>query len=82
MTERNNTATDARFRTCYRPNGRRKATTNTQIREALRERGLCQWQLADIMGIREETLSRMLRHELPADQQSEIVNMIRKETEE
>lgn len=82
MTERNNTATDARFRTCYRPNGRREAITNMQIREALQKYGLCLHQLAEVLEIHKETLSRMLRHELPEDQQREIVNMIRKEVEE
>ena len=49
------------------------------IRLALKENGMKQWQLADLMGIREETLCRMLRHELSEAEQIEIVKLIRKD---
>ena len=56
---------------------------NRMIRLALKENNMRQWQLADLMGIREETLSRLLRHELSEAEQIEIVKLIiRKEREE
>lgn len=77
--KRDSIAVDSRFTECYRPSGRRNADNNLMIREALRENNIRQWQLADLMGIREETLSRMLRHELPTSEQMEIVKLIRKD---
>lgn len=52
---------------------------NLIIREAQREKNLRQWQVAELLGMREETLSRMLRHELPENEQIEMAKIIRKE---
>ena len=49
---------------------------NQIIKQALFTHNLKQWQLAEIMGIREEMLSRKLRHELPEDEQRDIVRKI------
>jgi len=65
--------TECRF--VYMPTSRRTAT-NCKIRQALAEARMRQWQLADIMGIREERLSKMLRHELPMTQQEQILQII------
>ena len=51
---------------------------NQLIRAALAETGLKQWQLADILQMREDVLSRQLRYELPLERQKEIVAVIRK----
>ena len=37
---------------------------NQEIRNAIRSAGVRQWQVAEAMGLREDTLSRKLRHEL------------------
>ena len=50
---------------------------NTIIRRALFDAGMRQWQLAELLGITEFTLSRKLRHELPEEEQTRIVNLIR-----
>lgn len=50
---------------------------NTIIRRALFDAGMRQWQLAELLGITEFTLSRKLRHELPEEEQIRIVDLIR-----
>lgn len=50
---------------------------NKLIRTALFEHGIKQFELADAMGIHEQTLSRKLRHELPADEQKLLVAIIK-----
>ncbi len=54
-----------------------KKTNNRIVREAMAEYNICQWQLADMLGIREETLSRMMRYELDIEEQEEIVRLIK-----
>lgn len=49
---------------------------NQAIRRAMAVRDVRQWQLAEAMGIREETLSRKLRAELPAETQKEMILLI------
>lgn len=50
--------------------------TNEVIRESLSRNKVYQWQLAEHLGIAEYTLTRMLRHELPIEQQEEICKEI------
>ena len=50
---------------------------NKSIRIALIERGLKQWQLAEILGNTDTHMSRLLRHELPFERQEEIVSIIK-----
>ena len=52
---------------------------NETIKETLNKYGLKQWQLADLMGIREEVLSRKMRYELPKEEQKRIIELIKKE---
>ena len=54
---------------------------NVKIRIALIEHDIKQCELARILGIHEQTLSRKLRDELPAAEQDKIVNLIRTHTE-
>ena len=57
--------------------------TNKDIRQALAARNLKQWQLAEVLGIREEALSKMLRYELPDDEKQkmlEAINQIKEAT--
>ena len=49
---------------------------NARIKVALIENGMKQWQLAQLMGVHEATLSKRMREELPAEEQDRIVNLI------
>lgn len=59
-----------------------KGKPNQRIREALKEAGLYQWELAKIMGIGETTISRYLRVEMPEEEQDKIIELIRKNRKE
>ena len=52
---------------------------NIEIRKALLETNMKQWELAELLGITEWTLSRKLRKELPEDKKEEILDLINKE---
>lgn len=49
---------------------------NQTIRTALSAHDLKQWQLAELLNMNEFSLSRKLRHELPEDEQRQIVSLI------
>ena len=49
---------------------------NLEIRNMLKDKGMRQWELAEIMGISESVLCRKLRHELPPDEQKMIIDLI------
>jgi hypothetical protein len=55
---------------------------NKKIREALTKANMKQWQLADLMHIREEALCRKLRYELPAEEQRQILALIKEASKE
>lgn len=50
---------------------------NKAVRIALMECNMKQYELAELMGIHDFSLSRKLRHELPPDEQIRIVNLIK-----
>lgn len=50
---------------------------NMNVRSMLRIYGLYSYQLAEFMGISEQTLCRKLRNELPKEQQAELIVKIR-----
>ena len=50
---------------------------NKLIRTALFTHGVKQFELADYLGIHEQTLSRKMRHELPKNEQKRIVEIIK-----
>lgn len=50
--------------------------SNTEIRVAMVGAGLKHYQVAEAMGIADETFSRWLRHELPEDKQKQILAVI------
>jgi len=50
---------------------------NRKIRAALVAYGMKHWELADLMEIHPATLSAKLRHELPEEEQEEIVEKIK-----
>lgn len=50
---------------------------NEIIRNALKNVGMKQWELAELLGICEYTLCRRLRRELPDDDREHILTVIR-----
>ena len=50
---------------------------NKSIRIALMECNMRQYELAELLGIHDFSLSRKLRHELPEDEQKRIVTLIK-----
>lgn len=50
---------------------------NMEIREALKDYRVYQYELADALGITEFTLSRKLRKELPDDEKQRILRIIK-----
>jgi len=55
---------------------------NIKIRLAMVEYGVKQWQVAQLMGIHEVSLSRKMRNELPEEEQNRIVELIRNKAAE
>ena len=51
---------------------------NIRIRTALEETRMRHWELADLLGISENTLTRRLRKELPEEEQKRIISIIKK----
>lgn len=49
---------------------------NQEVREALQNKGMKQWELADILGISEFTLTRWLRKELTEDKKELLLKAI------
>ena len=49
---------------------------NMRIREALAHRGLFIWQLGKILNKSEATITRMMREELPEEEQNRIIELI------
>ena len=49
---------------------------NIKIREAVRKKRLRFYEIADVLGISPEHLSRKLRHELPPDEQKKILEIV------
>lgn len=49
---------------------------NERIKEAMKRQGLKQWEVAELIGISEFTMCRKMRHELPAEEQDQIVRLI------
>ena len=53
-----------------------KKTHNISIRVAMMTHGLTQWDVAKSLGVSESTFYRMMRDELPEDEQKRIVSLI------
>lgn len=49
---------------------------NERIREAAKKHGVRLWQVAEAIGMNDGNFSRKLRHELPADEQEKILQII------
>ena len=52
---------------------------NKDIREARKKAGIPSWRLAELAGYSENTLYRRLRHELPAEEKTRLLELIEKE---
>ena len=52
---------------------------NKEVRAAMENADLYQWEVAERIGVSDSTFSRMLRHELPAEQKDEILRAIESE---
>ena len=50
--------------------------TNIKIRIAMSDNRIAQWKLARLLGVSESTVWRMLREELPEEDQDKIVRII------
>lgn len=49
---------------------------NQEVREALQNKGMKQWELADLLGVSEFTLTRWLRKELTEDKKELLLKAI------
>ncbi len=49
---------------------------NQEVREALQNKGMKQWELADMLGVSEFTLTRWLRKELTEDKKELLLKAI------
>lgn len=50
---------------------------NEDIRQEIKNAGMCLWQVAESLGITDSTFSRKLRKELSNDEKAIIRNLIR-----
>lgn len=55
--------------------------TNERVRKAMKECGIKQWQLAELMKISEFTMCKKLRKELPDIEQSRIIWLMHNEAD-
>lgn len=49
---------------------------NREVRKALQNKGMKQWELADLLGVSEFTLTRWLRKELTEDKKELLLKAI------
>lgn len=51
---------------------------NAVIRERIKSAGVFHWQVAEALGVSESKFCRMLRREMPEDQQREVLKAVEK----
>ena len=51
-------------------------TANIEIRETAKKNGVRLWQVAEAIGMTDAAFSRKLRHELPDDDRTRVLNAI------
>ena len=56
-----------------------KEPYNTKVREELAKHGFFLYQLGKFLNVSEMTVTRMMREELPEEEQNRIINLIREE---
>ena len=52
--------------------------SNQKIRSEAKKNGVRLWQICEILEISEATMTRKLRHELPAEEKEKILSIIEK----
>lgn len=57
--------------------GKNEARANECIRREMRIANIKTWQLADLLGVCENTVYNRLRHELPDEEQCRYIDLIR-----
>ena len=55
-----------------------KKEVNEHVRQELRSNGIPLWRVADALHVHENTVIRMLRHELNDEQRQRVLNAIEK----
>lgn len=50
---------------------------NLDVRAAVKSAGVYFWQVAEALGMRDDTFSRKLRHELPVEEKEQIFSIIK-----
>lgn len=75
----NGNAQDKRAMNRYKPNGRSREKHNLLVRNTADECNAFGYEVAELLGWSVEKWTRMMRHELPIDEQRKIADMIRKE---
>lgn len=53
-----------------------KTLRNRRLREVCKKHRMYLWELADLLGITEVTLSRKLRRELTEDEQNDLIRIV------
>ncbi|MCR5300133.1 MAG: hypothetical protein K6D92_04470 [Erysipelotrichaceae bacterium] len=53
-----------------------KKENHPRIRAALREKGKYLWELGPILGVSEQTITRLMRKDLTEDEENEIISKI------
>ena len=60
----------------------RQHNTNTILRSGIAKLGLRNWQAAEIVGLSESYFSRVIRKEMPQEQQFEMLQLIQHQCEQ
>ena len=55
---------------------------NLEIRQAIKDAGLTQWEVADLMGYSEATIVRKLRKELSQEEKTNMLQVIKNNKED
>jgi len=50
--------------------------TNVGVRAAAKDRGVCLWEIADVLGISEASITRKLRKELSESERDKFLDII------
>lgn len=54
----------------------KKAMRNKEIRNAMKQKGIAQWKLGELLGVSENTVNRKLRKELLEEEKQKILEVI------
>lgn len=59
-----------------------KIKANTEIRQAMHEKRVPVWAVAEVVGVHENTMLRRLRTELPSNEREHILRIVERIAEE